>query len=315
MKLFISYSRRDESLLKELVPQLELVYPHDKIWYDTDIQGGADWWQTILSDIRNCSLFVFLMSDSSSSSDYCQQELEEAVKQDKAILPVLIAKLSIPYPEGLPKTLADALQTIQYVDLSDGLRNPTSIPRLWAAINQMNQSSHKAQRILLSRHDRWILSNQFEILAALYPDQEDTYRDMAEIVSSGYEWDYEAITEYIYDDRFTMRRDQCLEVVNILDMFSVIKSTYEGLADKTGIESWQVEFFGFDGNSETTYMAYTRFLVKRQGKFEWLFDDSQPRFNSHMPTLERYRAMLEAWKNCGGKYNLTKADLLRILSV
>jgi len=310
MNIFISYSRKDRELLENVVSQIQTIYSNDRVWYDKAIQGGDDWWNRILREIRQCSIFIYFISQDSIESEYCQKELRDALKQDKAILPVLIRDITPKYPGDIGSDLASELEKIQLIDLTNGLDNSQTMNSLWKTINFLQQNSHKTQRIVLSRVERWILSNQFAILAEVKSDAADTYLTMQEIVENGYEWEYGNITEYIYDDRFTMRRDESLEVIYILDMFRTLGLAYDDLEDKSGIQRHKVQFSGFDGNNETKFMAYTRFLVERQNKFEEVIHNKK--YNSHSPMLIRYRRMLEAWENSSDKYNLSKEDLIRI---
>jgi len=186
------------------------------------------------------------------------------------------------------------------------------MPRLWAAIDQLKHS-FKTQHIQLSRKERWILSNQFEILAKLSPEDADGYHNMKEIVESGYEWEYDNITDYIYGDEDVMSRKECFEVLEILNMFDKLNLTYQALPDKSDIEELQIQFLGFWGNGESKYLNYLRFCVERQEKYVWLIQND--RYDSHVPILGRYRNMLKEWKNSNNKYNLTKDDVLRIINV
>lgn len=342
--IFISYSHSDRPTLDILLPLMRNAVS-ESIWFDERIDGGEEWWQRILEEISHCRLFLYLISDDAAESEHCQNELRHALETNKAIIPVLIRRLRMEYPGNMPDDLIELLRKIQCIDLSQRIDiNATS--KLWGtmtrklyaasaeaappspamsvpislSVNPPPESSGTPvndRQINLSRKERWFLSNQFAILAKLYPDEADGYEDMREVVERGYELHYNWITEYIFDARFTMSQDDCLEVLDILDMFSTLQSAYEEITDKSGIDDVWIHFAGFDGNNETKYMAYTRFLVEREGKFTWLITGERPhdRFNSHHPILHRYRAMSEEWKKSQDQRNLTKDDLIRITSV
>lgn len=165
----------------------------------------------------------------------------------------------------------------------------------------------------LTRIERWILSNQFAILAKLYPEEADSYANMREVVDNGYELNYDWIAQYIYDD--TITETECKEVLDILSMFLCLKRGYEALTDKSGIEDRWVRFRGFDGNhsKEAKYLSYTRFLVEREDKFTSL--DRGDNFNSHAPLLSRYCQMVEEWKKSEKIDELSKQDIIRITSI
>jgi len=159
----------------------------------------------------------------------------------------------------------------------------------------------------LSIKDRLILSNQFRILEALYPDEKQHFSNTREAIESGYEIEYDWQTQYIH--REVVNVEECNQVIDILSMFDVLKHAYESIEDKSGIDEYKVKFLGFDGNNETKQMAYARYL-RKNGKFTNL--ESLDDFNSHCPMLATYRRMLNEWSRSDKKYQLTKDDIKRI---
>lgn len=77
-----------------------------------------------------------------------------------------------------------------------------------------------------------------------------------------------------------------------------------------------IRFAGFDGNSETQQMAYTRFHIDELDQFAELTNIAQSSdYNSHCPMLRRYGLMLAEWNGCVDKNNLTRVEINRILDV
>jgi formylglycine-generating enzyme required for sulfatase activity len=136
-RIFISYSRSDRLFLDNFLPLIRKVYGNDSLWYDDDIHGGADWWQMILSEVGQCDLFIYLISNESLGSPYCQAELREALRLHKQILPVIVRRLSPAYPGNITDDLKPILQRTQYVDLSGGFKDANMIAGLYAAINRL----------------------------------------------------------------------------------------------------------------------------------------------------------------------------------
>jgi uncharacterized protein YfbU (UPF0304 family) len=134
---------------------------------------------------------------------------------------------------------------------------------------------------------------------------------MRTVVERGYELDYDSISHFIYDEDSIMSSEECLEVIDILDMFRCLKYAYDELRDKSGIDEVWVNFGGFDGNRETKQLGYARFLLEDEENFPNLGRDVR---NSHMPILDIYRQMLAEWKRSSNKCNLTKGDIIRITS-
>jgi uncharacterized protein YfbU (UPF0304 family) len=94
-------------------------------------------------------------------------------------------------------------------------------------------------------------------------------------------------------------------------MYRFLKSSYNHLPDKEGIDEGQLNFCGFDGNNESKLMGYAIYIVKDLGRYNE-FKDAD--LNSHMPMLAKYRRMLSEWEKSQDNHNLTKQDILRIIS-
>lgn len=91
------------------------------------------------------------------------------------------------------------------------------------------------------------------------------------------------------------------EVIDILDMWSFIESSYERLNDE---EKEYVkkeakpfgdnpQFVGFDGNNESSYMGTALFIVNDLQRFE---DFKGRNFNSHCPSIDSYKRMLSVFE-------------------
>ena len=161
----------------------------------------------------------------------------------------------------------------------------------------------------LSRTERWILSNQYRILEALYPDEAPSLARRRRVVEEGYELHYDWITEHIYDDPHTMTARECREVLDILDMFSALRNSYEDLDDKPAVEDRHIRFRGFDGNNEPKQLSYAEFLME-DGRFTNVVNRAG--LNSHMPVLDAYRRQLAVWQRSNDRYHLTKEEIQAI---
>jgi putative spermidine/putrescine transport system substrate-binding protein len=148
-QIFISYSRSDRSFVDDFVPLIHKVYGNDSLWFDDDIHGGANWWDMILSEIDRCVLFIFLISNEALESPYCQAELREAIRLRKQILPIIIRRLSPPYPGDVPDDLRAVLGQTQAIELIK-LRDPANIANLYGAAHRLLQTAPRAQAPLQS---------------------------------------------------------------------------------------------------------------------------------------------------------------------
>lgn len=145
----------------------------------------------------------------------------------------------------------------------------------------------------LNRKERVMLANQYKILAALDPDSSSRYIELMEIVENGYEIFYSMIDEWYRDE---MSKEEGQFVLDILDLYRAIEDVKRRTKDSDLISHPSSVFRGFDGNNETAEMAFCRFLIDRQGKFEEQKRNASRNgsFNSHTPMKEKYRRMLEA---------------------
>ncbi|MEZ8093328.1 YfbU family protein [Photobacterium swingsii] len=91
------------------------------------------------------------------------------------------------------------------------------------------------------------------------------------------------------------------EVLDILDMWSMIERSYANLSDesKKFVENEAAPFGkdpmfrGFDGNNESEYMGTASFLVNDLDRFE---EFKGRDFNSHCPSIDTYNRMLGVFK-------------------
>jgi len=88
-RVFISYSRHNLDVVTKLIHNLNAV--GIDTWHDQTLSGGQRWWDTILANIRECDIFIFLLSPESWDSEACKSELDYAIQLGKPILPVLIS--------------------------------------------------------------------------------------------------------------------------------------------------------------------------------------------------------------------------------
>lgn len=88
-RVFVSYSRNNLDIVTQLVQDIQAV--GIDVWHDQTLTGGQRWWDQILSNIRECDVFVAALSPDCRDSEACRGELDYAVHLNKTILPVLVA--------------------------------------------------------------------------------------------------------------------------------------------------------------------------------------------------------------------------------
>jgi hypothetical protein len=121
-RVFISYSRKDQATIRTVASELDQL--GQEVWLDEDLSGGQRWWDAILEQIRNCTCFVFGLSETSLNSLACRAELDYANALQRPIIPVLVGP---PVPDPIvPPLLAEA----QRVDAT----NPRQLARALLAL-------------------------------------------------------------------------------------------------------------------------------------------------------------------------------------
>jgi len=98
VKIFISYSHKDEALREELESQLAILKNLGKIriWQDRQIKAGDEWNEKILKAIDSADIIVLLVSPRFMASNFCfNKEMPRAMKRHEQgtakVIPVILS--------------------------------------------------------------------------------------------------------------------------------------------------------------------------------------------------------------------------------
>ncbi|MCO7626435.1 YfbU family protein [Pseudomonas fluorescens] len=164
----------------------------------------------------------------------------------------------------------------------------------------------------LDKKDRILLINQYKILAALNIEERDRYLELIEILENGYSVFYSEIDYWVSEE---MPSSEGKFVLEILDLYRAIEDLKRSTKEEKITNHRNSYFRGFDGNNETEYMSFCRFLVETQGKFQeqknYLIKNDN--MNSHMPMIPMYKRMLEKKSELGISFSMTIEQALQIL--
>lgn len=164
----------------------------------------------------------------------------------------------------------------------------------------------------LDKKDRILLINQYKILAALNIEERDRYQELIEILENGYSIFYSEIDYWVSEE---MPSEEGKFVLEILDLYRAIEDIKRSNKDERIRTHRNAYFRGFDGNNETEYMGFCRFLIETQGKFQeqkhYLIKNDN--LNSHMPMIPTYTRMLEKKSQLGINFSMTTEQALQIL--
>lgn len=93
--IYISASRRDYeavSKIKSILHSAGYTYFDDR----QSFQPVSDFEQTIRAEIISSKIFLFILSENSSSSAYVREELQLALKEEKIVFPIVIDNAEMP---------------------------------------------------------------------------------------------------------------------------------------------------------------------------------------------------------------------------
>lgn len=112
LKVFLSYSRRDDAFAKELLAALELL-GFDAYLDTEDIAPGEPWEDRLGNLIRQADTVIFLISANSLASQHCGWEVEQTARSGKRLVPVVIADVA---NDAVPQQL----RQLNYVYFTSG---------------------------------------------------------------------------------------------------------------------------------------------------------------------------------------------------
>ena len=118
VNIMISYSHQDHDFMLR-VRDLLADNGFD-VWVDTKLKGGSNFFSDIGSAVIGCNLLVFILSEHSVASKFCQDELSLARISNKKILPITASKLDEVFPK-MDAGLKLILSCVQWAILDENL--------------------------------------------------------------------------------------------------------------------------------------------------------------------------------------------------
>ncbi|MCZ7524323.1 YfbU family protein [Bacillus pacificus] len=181
----------------------------------------------------------------------------------------------------------------------------------------------------LSKRERLILANQYDILSRLAEEEykKKDFEDMRDIFTSGYTRYYSLATEHFSDE---VNQDECKFVIDVLSLYRDLYYSRERSEEaKAAIEEKAVLFKGFDLNDEieSKYYSFYKFIVDQFGRYreikELMEAGKIESYNSHGfgPSMRKLSAMISKWNEIKDRdeYNrpddLTAEEISEILNV
>jgi internalin A len=151
VKLFYSYSHKDELLRNELETHLKLLHRMRLIgeWHDRRIEPGGDWKKQIDENLEQADIILLLVSARFVASDYCyEKEMKRALQRHKAgearVIPVIVRDVNwrrAPFAklQALPK---DGKPVMKWANRDSAWRNVSEeIERVVRQMRKKDRSS------------------------------------------------------------------------------------------------------------------------------------------------------------------------------
>ncbi|MEA5463398.1 toll/interleukin-1 receptor domain-containing protein [Leptothoe sp. PORK10 BA2] len=148
-QVFISYA--EEDLTTREIVRYHLLQAGVTVWTNTvDIRLGEDFEVAIQRGLEEADNIVYLISQTSLASDYCQMEIDQALALNKRIIPMLVEPIDL-------NLLPDSLRKVQFINLMDNQTSidlAKSLTELLRAIRR-EAPYHNQHKRLLVRALKW----------------------------------------------------------------------------------------------------------------------------------------------------------------
>jgi uncharacterized protein YfbU (UPF0304 family)/Arc/MetJ-type ribon-helix-helix transcriptional regulator len=195
-----------------------------------------------------------------------------------------MAQITVSLPDDLADQVKRAAGAAGYATVSDFVRD---------ALREKFSGLTYWQRVHLvtTLRNNQLLEGIAESVQAKSPDLW-SFRKSTAALEEGFPFDYGVDFQFINRGEFT--EQQAKFVIQTLAMYDDLQRT----AEKSGNDTLQelARFPGFDGNNETSYMAYARFLMEVERRFDYLHLGMDG-LNSHIGTITKYKEMLDRWES------------------
>jgi WD40 repeat protein len=143
--VFISYSRRDQEFVRELVARL--TERGKECWVDwDDIPPTAAFLQEIYEGIEASNAFLFVISPDSARSEVCRDEIEHAAENNKRIVPLLRRE-----PDGTP--LPEAVASLNWIPIPESADLDGAVDQLVEVLAQDLDHVRRHTRTLQKAHE------------------------------------------------------------------------------------------------------------------------------------------------------------------
>lgn len=161
----------------------------------------------------------------------------------------------------------------------------------------------------MTNAQRLILSNQYQMMTLLDPDNAERYRRQQTIIERGYGLQMRELDREFGE----LKEAVCRVIIDIMEMHHALHVSWTNLKETASLEERRLAFLGFDAATEARYLGYVRFMVYVEGRYTH-FDSGTHGFNAQTPMWEKYQRMLTVWHTCPRQYHLSANEIAQIIN-
>lgn len=163
----------------------------------------------------------------------------------------------------------------------------------------------------MNNSERLILSNQYDILAKLNPEQAEVYQRASTIIKRGYSLQILELEKQLgYLDVTT-----CQEIIDTLEMHHALAISWGNLgsAVQNGVDANRLRFNGYSRSQEQPLAEYVCFLLESDKRFPDLQCPCDE-LSSDIAMRGKYQRMLTIWRQCPRQYKLSIQEIQKIVT-
>ncbi len=150
-QVFLIYAKEDRETMLKI--RNSFMGHGITVWTSqTDIKTGGEFKEAIKRGIEGADNLVYLLSSEALKSEYCQQELAQALSLNKRIISVLVKPTDL-------ATIPKELQELQFLDLTDGEEERKNLDKLIKELRE-NAVYYEQHKVLLVKALKWQEQNR-----------------------------------------------------------------------------------------------------------------------------------------------------------
>ncbi|MDJ0510131.1 MAG: TIR domain-containing protein [Crocosphaera sp.] len=152
--VFLAYAEKNENIKEKI--RRSLMRESLTVWTNkTDIKTGIAFEEAINQGVEGADNFVYLISPESIKSEYCQQELDHALTNNKRIIPLLIEETDL---DLIPSQVRD----LQFIDFREHRAEDIYQKSIDKLLKELKQDAHyyETHKTLLVKALKWQKQNK-----------------------------------------------------------------------------------------------------------------------------------------------------------